>query len=169
MPGRRMMSPADGAQAAPRPAVPADRLAADAGAAAQAQRFPGHRQLQASSVVIVSPTPEGVSVLPRAFEKPMSVASAYSRLAVATRNELVVFAASRALAPGYPQEPGKYARLWLPRTLRFTGEVDLHDLAFTGQLVLGVATRLSCIVRLDDHASVTPLWRPPFVSGPDAG
>jgi uncharacterized protein (TIGR03032 family) len=110
-----------------------------------------------------------VSVLPRAFEKPMSVASAYSRLAVATRNELVVFAASRALAPGYPQEPGKYARLWLPRTLRFTGEVDLHDLAFTGQLVLGVATRLSCIVRLDDHASVTPLWRPPFVSGLDAG
>jgi uncharacterized protein (TIGR03032 family) len=119
---------------------------------------------QASSVIIVSPTPAGVSVLPRAFEKPMSVASADTRLAVAARNELVVLGASTALAPGYPQWPGKYAQLWLPRTLRFTGEIDLHDIAFSGESVLGVATRLSCIARLDDRASLTPLWRPPFVS-----
>lgn len=159
-----MMSPADGAGAGP--ALPLQLTVSP--------QMPGllHglgvslaiASYQASSVVIVSPTPEGVSVLPRAFEKPMSVASAYSRLAVATRTELVVLAASRALAPGYPLGPGKFARLWLPRTLRFTGEVDLHDLAFTGESVLGVATRLSCIARLDDRASVTPLWRPPFVS-----
>lgn len=119
---------------------------------------------QASSVIVVSPTANGVSVLPRAFDKPMSVASADSRLAIAARNELVVLGASTALAAGYPQGPGKYAQLWLPRTLRFTGEIDLHDIAFSGEAVLGVATRLSCIALLDDRASLTPLWRPPFLT-----
>ena len=119
---------------------------------------------QASSVIIVSPTATGISVLPRAFEKPMSLASADTRLAIATRNELILLSASTALAAGYPPGPGKYAQLWLPRTLRYTGEIDLHDIAFSGDSVVGIATRLSCIARLDDRASLTPLWQPPFVS-----
>jgi uncharacterized protein (TIGR03032 family) len=119
---------------------------------------------QASSVIIVSPTVNGLSVLPRAFDKPMSLASADTRMAIAARNELILLAASSALAAGYPQGPGKYAQLWLPRTLRYTGEIDLHDIAFSGDAVLGIATRLSCIARLDDRASLTPIWQPPFVS-----
>jgi uncharacterized protein (TIGR03032 family) len=119
---------------------------------------------QASSLLLVSPAEDGIAVLPRAFDKPMSVCEAEGRLALALRNEVLVLAASRAVAPGYPRAPGRYAQLWLPRTLRFTGEVDLHDLSFAGSAVIGVATRLSCIARLDDSASLTPLWQPPFVS-----
>lgn len=119
---------------------------------------------QASSLLLVSPTEDGVAVLPRAFDKPMSVAHADGRLAIALRNELLLLASSRALAPGYPRAPGRYAHLWLPRTLRFTGEIDLHDLSFAGASVIGVATRMSCIARLDDDANLTPLWQPPFVS-----
>lgn len=119
---------------------------------------------QASSLVLVSPDEHGVAVLPRAFDKPMSVAAEGGKLAIALRQELVLLAASQALAPGYTRAPGRYAQLWLPRTLRFTGEIDLHDLALAGRTVLGVATRFSCIARLDDDASFTPLWRPPFIS-----
>jgi len=119
---------------------------------------------RASSVILISPTAEGISVLPRRFDKPMSLASDGNRLAIALRNEALVLAASNALAPGLPRLPGQYSRLWLPRTLRFTGEIDLHDVAFSGNALLGIATRFSCLARLDDGASFTPLWRPPFIS-----
>ena len=119
---------------------------------------------QASSLVLVSATPDGLAVLPRAFDKPMSVAAKGTRLALALRHELLHLAASRALAPGMPRAPGRYAQLWLPRTIRFTGEIDLHDIAHAGSSVFGVATRFSCLARLDDGASFTPVWRPPFIS-----
>ena len=119
---------------------------------------------QASSLLLVSPTAAGIAVLPRAFDKPMGVCAAPGRMAVALRHEMLVLAASAALAPGHPRAPGQYAALWLPRTLRYTGEIDLHDPAFAGEAVLGVATRFSCLARLDDGASFTPVWRPPFVS-----
>ena len=119
---------------------------------------------QASSVVLVSPTPEGLAILPRSFDKPMSLASDGQRLALALRNEALLLAASDSLAPGQPRARGRYSRLWLPRALRFTGEIDLHDIAFSRSALLGIATRFSCIARLDEAASFTPLWRPPFIS-----
>ncbi|ESQ87279.1 hypothetical protein ABAC460_19850 [Asticcacaulis sp. AC460] len=119
---------------------------------------------QASRVIVISADTAGLTVLPRSFDKPMSLASTDGRLAIATRNELVVLSASDALAAGYPRAPDTYARLWLPRSVRFTGEIDLHDIAFAGDTVVGAATRFSCLARLDDRASFTPLWRPPFVS-----
>lgn len=94
----------------------------------------------------------------------MGLAASGNRLAVALRNEVVGLAASRALAPGFPRSPGTYATLWLPRSLRYTGEVDLHDPAFAGDRLLAVATRFSCIARIDDDASITPIWQPPFIS-----
>jgi len=121
---------------------------------------------QASSVVLVSAAAaaEGLSVLPRSFNKPMGLASDGKRLSVALRDELLLLAASDSLAPGQPRAPGRYDRLWLPRALRFTGEIDLHDIAYAGRDVLGIATRFSCIARMDDRASFTPLWQPPFIT-----
>ncbi len=119
---------------------------------------------QAGTVVVVSPGEDGLSVLPRAFAKPMSVAADSTRMIVATRQEMVTLAPSRSLAPGYPRAPGRYGRLWLPRAVHFTGEIDLHDLRLVPGGVLGVATRFSCLARLDDSHSFVPLWRPPFVS-----
>jgi uncharacterized protein (TIGR03032 family) len=119
---------------------------------------------QASTVILVSAGVSGLSVLPRSFDKPMGLAAEGDRLAVALRNEVVSLAASRALAPGFPRSPGTYATLWLPRTLRYTGEVDLHDPAFAGEKLLAVATRFSCIARIDGAASFAPIWQPPFIS-----
>lgn len=119
----------------------------------------------AGAVVLVSPDEAGgVVVLPRAFDKPMTLAAQGNRLMLATRTELVHFAASTALAPGLPRAPATYRRLWLPRAVNFTGEIDLHDIACDGADVLGVATRFSCLARLDATASFSPVWRPPFIS-----
>ncbi len=119
---------------------------------------------QASLVILASVGPAGLSVLPRAFDKPMALAATDGRLAIATRTELVILAASQALAPDYPRAQNVYQQIWLPRTVRFTGEIDMHDIAFAGDAVLGAATRFSCLARLDDTASFTPLWCPPFIS-----
>lgn len=119
---------------------------------------------QSSSVILASTDTAGLSVLPRAFDKPMALAATQGRLAIATRNELVILAASQTLAPDYPRARNIYQQIWLPRTVRFTGEIDMHDIAFAGDTVLGAATRFSCLARLDDTASFSPLWRPSFIS-----
>lgn len=119
---------------------------------------------RASSVILVSAEQTGLFVLPRVFDKPMGLAASGNRLAIALRNEVVGLAASRALAPGFPRSPGAYATLWLPRSVRYTGEVDLHDPAYSGDQLFAVATRFSCIARIDDDASITPVWQPPFIS-----
>lgn len=46
-----------------------------------------------------------------AFDKPMTLAAHGPRLVLATRNELVHFAASTALAPGLKRSPGTYRHL----------------------------------------------------------
>ncbi|MFC3029389.1 MULTISPECIES: TIGR03032 family protein [Roseomonadaceae] len=119
---------------------------------------------QASVVILASATADGLSVLPRSFDKPMGLAASGDRLAIAARNEALILAPSGALAPGYPRAPNAYGTLWLPRSLFYTGEIDLHDPAFANGALFAVATRFSCIARIDDGASFTPVWKPPFVT-----
>jgi uncharacterized protein (TIGR03032 family) len=119
----------------------------------------------AGALVLVSPDEAGgVVVLPRAFDKPMTLSAQGKRLVVATRNDLVHFAASTALAPGLARARDTYRQLWLPRAVNFTGEIDLHDITCHGDEVLGVATRFSCLARLDATASFAPVWQPPFIT-----
>ena len=115
-------------------------------------------------LLLASATPGGIALLSRAFDKPMSIAARGTGLVVATRNDLIHFAASRSLAPGMPRSPNTYDVLWLPRSVAFTGEIDLHDIDATGPAPLGVATRFSCVARFDNSASFVPVWRPPFIT-----
>ena len=119
---------------------------------------------QSGTVLLVSAAGAELSVLPRSFNKPMGIAAAGNQLAIATRDELVVLANAPSLAPGFPRAPGRYAQLWLPRRVSFTGEIDLHDIAFTPRGIIGAATRFSCLAVMDDAASFTPFWQPPFIS-----
>ena len=115
-------------------------------------------------LLLTSATPGGLVMLSRAFDKPMSIASCGAGLVVATRTDLIHFAASRSLAPGMPRSPNTYDVVWLPRSVAFTGEIDVHDIDATGPAPLGVATRFSCLARFDNSASFVPVWRPPFIS-----
>lgn len=104
--------------------------------------------------------------LPRNFAKAMGVAEdpATDRLAVACIDRVEVFRNSAALAAHHPKTPGKYDALYMPRATFYTGPLDLHDLHFGADDTLyAVNTRFSCIVEVDDRASFTPVWRPPFV------
>lgn len=120
---------------------------------------------QAGKVIFLSATSlDDLIQLPRSFQKPMGLAVSAARLAVATREEVVVLANAPALAADYPRQPRQYDGLYMPRAIYFTGEVDIHDLAWGEGGLWAVNTRFSCLCLVDDEFSFRPQWRPPFIS-----
>jgi uncharacterized protein (TIGR03032 family) len=99
-------------------------------------------------------------LLPRS----MGLAVGGKRLAVATNHELMIFANVSTLAPLYPERPDYYDAMFVPRMSFYTGDLDLHDMAFDKQIVLAVNTRYSCISVIDGYFNFTPIWQPPFVT-----
>lgn len=120
---------------------------------------------QAGKVILISaPDRNRLIQLPRTFQKPMGIATDNTRLAIATQTEVIVFNNARSMAPNYPRQRGTYDALFLPRATYFTGEADIHDLHWTGDNLMAVNTRFSCLATIDHHFSFTPVWKPFFVS-----
>ncbi len=120
---------------------------------------------QAGKVVLLSATDhERLVQLPRDFRSPMGMALRDNLLALATLNEVVVFANSPELAAHFPDKPGVYDAMYLPRTVRHTGELAVHDMGFGPKGLWAVNTRFSCLCLLDDGFSFRPAWKPPFIS-----
>ena len=119
---------------------------------------------QSGKVILISPTAHGLVQLPRTFPDAMGLAVADDRLAVATKDQVVVLANAPQLAPGYPRKPGVYESLYLPRATYFTGAMAIHDMAWSrdGRLY-AVNTACSCLSTIDDRHSFIPVWRPPFI------
>jgi uncharacterized protein (TIGR03032 family) len=121
---------------------------------------------QAGKVVAVGWSGRQVTVLPRHFQKPMGLAIDGPQLALAAQHEIWLFANAPLLAPEYLEDqPGRYDALFLPRVAYFTGDLNVHDLAFAGDGALWlVNTRFSCLSALSHEYSFVPRWKPAFVS-----
>ena len=122
---------------------------------------------QAGKVVFISAKDENSLVqLPRNFEKAMGIAedTKEDKIAIACKDEVIVFRNSINLAKFYPKAPNKYDSLYLPRNTFHTGAIDIHDLNFgnNGELY-AVNTLFSSIVKIDDDYNFTPFWTPPFI------
>lgn len=123
---------------------------------------------QAGKLIMLSAVDdERIVQLPRTFPKPMGIAEdpATDRLAIACRQEVIVLANSPGLARFYPKAPGRYDALYMPRATFYTGGLDVHDLRFGdgGAALYAVNTRFSCLVKIDDRFSFTPVWQPSFI------
>lgn len=104
--------------------------------------------------------------LPRNFQKPMGIAEdeENDRLAVACRDEIIVFSNSQHLAGHYPKAPGRYDALYMPRVTYHTGPLDIHDLRFgKNNRLFAVNTLFSCVVEVDAFYNFKPYWSPPFI------
>ena len=122
---------------------------------------------QAGKLVFISAKDEdSLSQLPRNFNKAMGIAEDYEnqKIAVACRDEIILFKNSKELANYYPKAPNKYDALYMPRVTYHTGAVDIHDLSFglNGNLY-AVNTLFSCIIEIDDNYSFKPIWAPPQI------
>ena len=122
---------------------------------------------QAGKLILLSPKDENSLVqLPRHFEKAMGIAEdkENDKLAIALKNEVIIFRNSTELARHYPRSPQKYDALYMPRVTYHTGPLDIHDLSFgkEGKL-FAVNTLFSCLITIDDNYNFTPYWTPPFI------
>lgn len=122
---------------------------------------------QAGKIVFISALNESKIVqLPRTFDKPMGIAHDHEsdKLALACKDEVIVFSNAEELAKHYPRSPQKYDALYMPRASYYTGSLDIHDLNFgTNKELYGVNTLFSSIVKIDDNYSFTPVWEPSFI------
>lgn len=120
---------------------------------------------QAGKVVFISAKNEDELVqLPRTFRNAMAIGIEDDKLAVACFNEVTVLTHSPGLAPKYPAQPDTYDTLYMPRASYYTGNLDIHGLAWGNRGLWAVNTVFSCLSIVDDNFSFTPQWQPPFVT-----
>jgi uncharacterized protein (TIGR03032 family) len=120
---------------------------------------------QAGKLIFLSP--QGVNAmrqLPRDFEKAMGLVISDNRMAIATKDEVVILANAPLLAKEYPVKPEFYDAFFVPRASYYTGAIDIHDLEWSkdGEL-WAVNTLFSCLVTINDVYSFQPQWKPPFI------
>lgn len=122
---------------------------------------------QAGKVVVVSraPAPEefGLRVSCHNFEKAMGLVVSPDRLAVVASSVVWILRDAPSIAPRL-DPPGTYDACYLTRAALFTGAINGHELARSGEELWVVNTLFSCLCTLDDRHSFIPRWRPPFIS-----
>lgn len=120
---------------------------------------------QAGKVIFVSAqNTDRIIQLPRSFQTAMGIAVEGRKMAVATKSEVIVLANSPELASHYPPKPQTYDGLYMPRATYYTGQIDVHDLDWGKDGLYAVNTSFSCLIKVDDNYSFTPVWQPSFIS-----
>ena len=121
---------------------------------------------QAGKVIFLSPKDENSLVqLPRNFQKAMGINIKDGKMAVATKDEVLVLVNSPELAKFYPRNPSTYDAMFMPRAAYYTGALDIHDIAWgAGGELFAINTYFSSLIKIDDNYSFTPYWTPPFIS-----
>lgn len=87
--------------------------------------------------------------------RPMGIAYAGERLAIATRDRILVW---RLKATG-PGEGPKFVADFS----HFTGRIDAHDLAFDSRGLVFANTRFNCLARPSNRAHFRRVWTPWFM------
>ena len=118
---------------------------------------------QSGKVLFIGSHPETgkLTIFERTIERPMGLALDGRKLAVASLYQIYSFV--DALSAG---ETAKGAdAVYVPQVSHFTGDLDVHDMAFDvdGRLVF-VNTLFSCLATISDTHSFRPVWKPSFVS-----
>jgi uncharacterized protein (TIGR03032 family) len=119
---------------------------------------------QAGKVIVVRHDHGTINTHFRSFAKPMGLATRPGRLTIGGTNAVWYYHDMPAVALKL-EPPGRHDACYLPRRIHVTGDIDVHEMAWshTNELWL-VNTRFSCLCTLDEDHSFTPRWRPPFVT-----
>jgi len=101
--------------------------------------------------------------LPRNFPHAMGVAFADEKLAIASRGEVVILRNAPDLGKKYAKGSANYDGFFVPLATYYTGEVNIHDLAWGNEGLWAVNTLFSCLSLINDDYSFTPKWQPHFI------
>ena len=118
---------------------------------------------QAGKVVAVGVAEGELSLSYHNFERAMGLAVRPDRIAVGARAQVWFLKSAPDLASRV-EPAGRYDACFLTRSSHFTGEIQAHELAWSGDELWVVNTAFGCLCTLDDAHSFVPRWRPPFIS-----
>ena len=118
---------------------------------------------QANKLLAVRANGNGLSTLVRTFDKPMGLAVDGSRLALGTRKEVWLLRNAPDIAPQI-EPAGQHDACFLPRSSHVTGDIGIHEVAWSGNELWLVSTRFSCLATLSPDYSFVPRWQPPFIT-----
>ena len=94
------------------------------------------------------------------FPRPMGMAAANGRLAVAFRKHIAIFQDDRETC--VTRAAGNDVHFRLDKLFR-TGRLDVHDVAFAGERLYFANTRFSCLARPSDQVCFLRSWQPAFI------
>ena len=118
---------------------------------------------QAGKLVLVRSDNGLINTHFRALNKPMGLAYAPNRLAVGTAMEIWEFhnipAAAARLEGSQPHDA-----CFLPRVGNVTGDIQIHEMAYSDGELWFVNTAFSCLCTRDTEYSFVPRWRPNYVT-----
>lgn len=119
---------------------------------------------QAGKVILIRNDGGTINTHFRSFAKPMGIAADHSRLTIGGSNTVWYYRNMPAVASKI--EPnGKHDACYLPRRIHVTGDIDIHELAWSDDDVLWlINTKFGTLCTLDDDHSFIPRWRPHFVT-----
>lgn len=119
---------------------------------------------QAGKVIVIGSDGQYPYQLVRDFDRPMGMAFQKDMMALACSMSVTVFKNDHQLAVTYPKKPNTYDAFFFPVQSNRTDFIDMHDLAYTSQGLVGVNTAYSCLSRIDGQYSFNPIWKPFFIS-----
>ena len=102
--------------------------------------------------------------LAKTVQKPMGIAFNGNKLAVAGKTNVLVYASVPEMAVSYPRQANTYDNIFLPRSQHITGLIDMHDIVWTGDKLLMVNTKFSCLSWLSSQYNFESFWQPPFIT-----
>jgi uncharacterized protein (TIGR03032 family) len=118
---------------------------------------------QAGKVVAVGVAEGELTLSYHNFERAMGLAVKPGTIAVAARAQVWFLQAAPELAARV-EPAGRHDACFLTRSSHFTGEIQIHELAWAGDELWLVNTAFGCLCTLDARHSFVPRWRPPFLS-----
>lgn len=121
---------------------------------------------QAGKLIVVRADGENLNTHFRVFPKPMGIALDSNRLALGTSFAIWELHNNPSLAQKIEPQ-GKHDACFLPRSIHITGNIDIHEMAWSRQELWFINTKFSCLCTLDKNHSFLPRWQPSFITAYD--
>ncbi|QDV67077.1 hypothetical protein Poly24_07680 [Rosistilla carotiformis] len=117
---------------------------------------------QSGKLVMLRPEMGVLNTHFRVFEKPMGLAVEPNRLAIGTSMQVWEF--HNIPAAGAKLDPPVNDACFLPRVAHWTGDIQIHEMAWIDDDVVFINTLFSCLARRSGTYNFEPVWRPSFIT-----
>ena len=118
-------------------------------------------------VIFVRASDGGLNAEFKGYSAPMGIAVSENKLAVGVQNSVITYSNQPPLSQ-FVEPAGKSDKVFAPRTVVFTGQIDIHEMEFGQGKDIDdlwfLNTSFSCLCKLDMNYSFQPVWKPSWIT-----